>query len=410
MERNEDRTIKGISVKLCFRPSSVPEKVGRLYYQIIIRRTCYQYNSQYQIYETEWNKHTGLVIKEGLSPRSKELMIIRKHTEWETRKFYEVARCMLSESESIDYCLAVHEFETQKAQQSFRSFVMSQVARLEQKGKLRTAETYLSTHRSFMRFLRQDDILLYEIGQNMIEDYEVWLQEDGLTPNSTSFYMRILHTIFNKAVKQSLLPSCDFFQNVYTGIATTAKRAIGIEDLKRIKALNLSLYPQLDFARDMFLISLYFRGMSFIDMANLQRKNLQNGHLVYCRQKTGQRLDIKWEKQMSDILDKYPMDDKYLLPVLKTPNEENRKFYKNASKQINRWLKKVGTMAEIRIPLTMYVARHTWASLAKQKNIPIGVISDGLGHDSEKTTLIYLSTLDTSAVDDANSKILADLL
>lgn len=150
--------------------------------------------------------------------------------------------------------------------------------------------------------------------------------------------------------------------------------------------------------------------MSFIDMANLQRKNLQNGHLVYCRQKTGQRLDIKWEKQMSDIVDKYPMDVKYLLPVLKTPNEESRKVYKNANKQVNRWLKKVGTMAEIRIPLTMYVARHTWASLAKQKNIPIGVISDGLGHNSEKTTLIYLSTLDTSAVDDANSKILADLL
>lgn len=113
---------------------------------------------------------------------------------------------------------------------------------------------------------------------------------------------------------------------------------------------------------------------------------------------------------MSDIVDKYPMDVKYLLPVLKTPNEESRKVYKNANKQVNRWLKKVGTMAEIRIPLTMYVARHTWASLAKQKNIPIGVISDGLGHNSEKTTLIYLSTLDTSAVDDANSKILADLL
>ena len=67
---------------------------------------------------------------------------------------------MLSESESIDYSLAVHEFETQKAQQSFRSFVMSQVARLEQKGKLRTAETYLSTHRSFMRFLKRYDISL----------------------------------------------------------------------------------------------------------------------------------------------------------------------------------------------------------------------------------------------------------
>ena len=410
MKRNEDKTIKGLSVKLCFRPSSVPQKAGRLYYQIIVRRVCYQYNSQYQIFETEWNKHTGIVITAALSQRGKELMTIRNRTKWETEKLYEVTYCMFNVADSVDYELVVHEFEKQKAQQLFRSYVMEQVVRLEQKGKMRTSETYSSTYRSFMRFLKRDDILLCEIDKNMIEDYELWLKKEGLAPNSTSFYMRVLRTILNKAVRQSLIPTCDFFHNVYTGIATTTKRAIGIESLKRIKALNLRLYPQLDFARDMFFLSLYFRGMSFIDMANLRHKNLQNGHLVYCRQKTGQRLDIKWERQMSDILDKYSIDAKYLLPILKTPDEESRKYYKNISKQVNRWLKKIGVMTEIQIPLTMYVARHTWASIAKQKNIPLNVISDGLGHDSEKTTLIYLSTLDTSAVDDANSKIMADLV
>lgn len=409
MERNEDKKTKGVSVRLCFRPSSILKKAGRLYYQIIIHRACYQYNSQYQIYETEWDKHTRLVIKDCSSPRGKELRAIRKHTEWDISKLYRIIQRLIDEFDVVDYNLVIQEFEVQKSQQSFRNFVKKLVARLEQKGKTRTGETYLSTYRSFMRFLNKDDILLFEIDASKIEDYEIWLKKDGLTMNSTSFYMRILHTILNKAVKQSLLHSCDFFQNVYTGIATTAKRAIGIEDLKRIKTLDLRMYPKLDFARDMFLLSLYFRGMSFIDMAHLQHKNLRNGHLVYCRQKTGQRLDIKWEKQMSDILAKYPVDTKYLLPILKTADEEHRKCYKNASKQVNRWLKKVGTMAGIRLPLTMYVARHTWASLAKQKNIPIGVISDGLGHDSEKTTLIYLSTLDTSAVDDANSKILEDL-
>lgn len=409
MERNEDKKTNGVSVKLCFRPSSILKKAGRLYYQIIIHRVCYQYNSQYQIYETEWDKHTRLVIKDCSFSRSKELRAIRKHTEWDISKIYGIIQRLIDEFNVVNYNLVIQEFEVQKSQQSFQNFVMKLVARLEQKGKTRTGETYLSTYRSFMRFLNKDDILLYEIDASKIEDYEIWLQKGGLTMNSTSFYMRILHTILNKAVKQSLLSSCDFFQNVYTGIAQTAKRAIGIEDLRRIKTLDLELHPKLDFARDMFLLSLYFRGMSFIDMANLQHKDLCNGHLVYYRQKTRQRLDIKWEKQMSDILDKYPVDTKYLLPILKTADEEHRKCYKNVSKQVNRWLKKVGTMAGIRLPLTMYVARHTWASLAKQKNIPIGVISDGLGHDSEKTTLIYLSTLDTSAVDDANSRILEDL-
>lgn len=77
MERNENRTGKGLSVKLCFRPSSVPQKAGRLYYQIIVRRAIYQYNSQHQIYETEWSKQTGLIITDALSLRGKELMTIK---------------------------------------------------------------------------------------------------------------------------------------------------------------------------------------------------------------------------------------------------------------------------------------------------------------------------------------------
>ena len=83
--------------------------------------------------------------------------------------------------------------------------------------------------------------------------------------------------------------------------------------------------------------------------------------------------------------------------------------YKKLSKRINRHLRLVGEMVQLPIPLTLYVARHSWASIAKQKQIPISVISEALGHDSEKTTLIYLSTLDSSAVGNANSEILAAL-
>ena len=61
------------------------------------------------------------------------------------------------------------------------------------------------------------------------------------------------------------------------------------------------------------------------------------------------------------------------------------------------------------MPLTMYVARHSWASAAKAKGIPVSVISEGMGHDSESTTQIYLASLDTSIVDSANSIILNSL-
>ena len=250
--------------------------------------------------------------------------------------------------------------------------------------------------------------MLYEITAEVMEDYERYLKNRNLTMNSISFYMRTLRTVLNKAVKLHLIESIAPFQSVYTGIAQTVKRAIDIDSIKRIKEVDLSLYPHLAYARDIFLLSLSLRGMSFIDMAYLTYDNLRNGYLAYYRRKTGGRLDIRWEQQMQAIIDKYPKDSRYLLPIL-TNDADDRQTYKKLSKRINRHLRKVGEMAQLPIPLTMYVARHSWASIAKQKQIPISVISDALGHDSEKTTLIYLSALDTSAVDNANSEILAAL-
>ena len=88
---------------------------------------------------------------------------------------------------------------------------------------------------------------------------------------------------------------------------------------------------------------------------------------------------------------------------------EKRRQYKNAAHLINDKLKKLGGQLGLSIPLTSYVARHAWASIAKSKNIPLSTISEAMGHDSENTTRIYLASLDTSVVDKANSLILKSL-
>ena len=149
--------------------------------------------------------------------------------------------------------------------------------------------------------------------------------------------------------------------------------------------------PSLDFARDMFLFSFYTRGMSFVDMAYLKKTDLQNGILTYRRRKTGQELSIKWEKCMAEIIAKYP---------------ENKTDFFNALHLVNYHLKDLSEMLQLQRPLTMYVARHSWASAAKAKNVPLSVISEGMGHDSEATTQIYLASLETSVVDKANKMIL----
>ena len=128
------------------------------------------------------------------------------------------------------------------------------------------------------------------------------------------------------------------------------------------------------------------------------------------RRKTGQQLTVKWEKCMEDIIAKYGENTatRYLLPIITNPCSDERTQYRNAICRINVALKEVAGLAGLNIPLTMHVARHCWASVAKSKNIPLSVISEGMGHDSEETTRIYLASLDTSVVDKANSLILKD--
>ncbi len=393
----------GVSIKLCFRPSAVKSKDGTLYYQIIIKRTTHTYASGYRIHPNEWDKHhCRILVNNNL------LIKIKNRTDWEMQQLYIIAQKRIDKGLTFDFDNIISEFEELNRQQSFSVFLLSQAARLAEMGRTRTSETYISALHSLIKFNNNEDIMLYEITTEVMENYERYLKNRNLTMNSISFYMRTLRTVLNKAVKLHLVESITPFQSVYTGIAQTVKRAIDINSIKKIKELDLGFYPHLAYARDIFMLSLYLRGMSFIDMAYLTLDNLRNGHLTYYRRKTGGRLDIRWEQQMQSIIDKYPKDSRFLLPILTNDNDD-RQTYKKLSKRINRHLRQVGEMAQLPIPLTMYVARHSWASIAKQKQIPISIISDALGHDSEKTTLIYLSTLDNSAVDNANSEILAAL-
>ena len=160
----------------------------------------------------------------------------------------------------------------------------------------------------------------------------------------------------------------------------------------------------------MFMFSFYTRGMSFVDMAFLKKTDLNNGMLTYRRKKTGQLLSIRWEKCMQDIVDKYPGNySTYLLPIIIHIRKDERLQYKNSICLVNRRLKEIGKKLGLVHPLTMYVARHSWASIAKTKNISIGIISEAMGHDSETTTQIYLSSIQTNQIDNANRNILKDL-
>ena len=301
------------------------------------------------------------------------------------------------------------KFKTNNVEFNLISFMRDEIITQRKQGHYRRSETYLSAMNSLKHFADEKHIIIKTINSNIIIEYEDYLRRKGISANTSSFYMRNLRAIYNKAVDKNLIQQEYPFKRVYTGIGKTIKRALQIDEIRRIKEINLEYDENLRFARDMFMFAFYTRGMSFVDMAYLEKRNLQHDVLSYRRKKTDQLLVIHWEKCMQQIIDKYNNSaSKYLLPIINNCNniENERKQYIQMSAKINRYLKHIGDLLSISIPLTMYVARHTWASIAKSKHIPISIISDALGHDSESTTLIYISSLDNQRIDNANRKIL----
>lgn len=372
-------------------------------------RVARQISTGYKLFPGEW-KDGAVIFPEQNPERSgylaeiaQSLQHIRQRVEATIRRLDESGKPYTADEVVATYQLPDDD------DHHLRVFSHKLAEHLKRTGKHRLAETYTSSVNSFLRFRReQGDIRLDEIDEDLIKEYEHYLLEDcGLCRNTSSFYNRNLRAIYNRAVKKKLTIDRHPFAEVYTGVDKTAKRAIPIQTVKEIKDLDLSKDAEMAFARDLYLMSFDLRGISFVDLALLETSQLKNGYLTYARQKTRQKLEIKWEKQMQEIVDRHHVKgSRYLLPILSEKRGDIRRQYLNALHRMNVLLKKIGRLVNCPIPLTTYTARHCWASAAYRLNIPTPSISQALGHDSEKTTRIYLDSLDNQVIDDANLTVM----
>lgn len=400
------------SIRLKFRPSTNPAKEGTLVFQLIHKRTVRRIRSKYRIRNDEWDKkYEEIILPSPASERYSRLKIIRSNIMYELKRLKAIAEKLdcSGKDYSLDEIIQKYISGTDTGCSVF-DFIRAQAAHKKQLGKIRSSETYQTTLNSFMRFREGIDLTFDMIDSELMEHYEAELRRHGLLRNTSSFYMRVLRTNYRLAVEKGLTPDRHPFKHVYCGMDKTVKRSISFAEIKKIKELDLSRKRVMDFARDMFIFSFCTRGMSFIDMAYLKKNDLKHGCLTYRRKKTGQLLVIEWTKQMQDILDKYkPNSTQYLLPIITREDGNERRQYQNQMRKINRRLKDIATSIKLPVPLSLYYSRHSWATIARCKDIPISIISEGLGHDSEITTQIYLDSIKSYEVDKANRKILKDL-
>ena len=283
-------------------------------------------------------------------------------------------------------------------------YIDTQIERKKKLKKEGTAAAYKSTRSSLAKFLDGSDIRMLEIDLRFIRRYEDFLYNNGVAENTVSYYLRNLRTLYNQAVVDGYHPHGEYpFVKAQTRPAKTVKRALSREDLQALANLKLEDAPELKFARDLYLFSFYAQGMAFVDIVLLKKSDIYNGVLTYSRHKSKQFIRIAVTPQMQELMDKYETEGKYVFPIIRDNSSSEYTQYRLALGRINRHLKRIAAMIDVKIPLTTYTARHTWATLARDCGAPVSVISAGLGHTSEEMTRIYLKEFDVSKLDKVNS-------
>lgn len=289
---------------------------------------------------------------------------------------------------------------------TFNWYVDKIITDLKEENRIGNANAYANLKSTFTRLLG-NDVLLHDINETLIHEFIHAMTKDGLSVNSRAVHLREIRALINKAINDNLIEESAYpFKNISIKTQKTRKRAVNKDVIKMVEELdvpeNLQLY------KDLFMFSFYNRGMNFVDIAYLKVKNIESGRLNYTRQKTGQQFSIKITDKSKAIIDRYndlKEPESHIFPVIYRKGKEYLD-YKNAMRLMNKKLKKISEILKLDVPLTTYVSRHSWATIAKRSGISTAVISEGLGHESEETTQVYLDSFENDVLDDANDLII----
>lgn len=395
------------TIKLKFRPSIVDGKDGTLFFQIIHFRQIRQINTNLRISREEWDAtNTSIIISSADSQRTMYLSSINKSLKNQQAKLSTIISILDNKASTYTAQDVVSMFFTPVTILGVGSFIRNLINELKKIGKESAAKRLDKILNSLLRYTDGNEVIWKDLTSTFILGYETFMIKRGLCRNSTSFYMRNLRSIVNRAIGQGIEVPSHPFKYVYMGVDKTVKRAISLDMIRMIRDVDLKGNPELDFARNVFMFAFYTRGMSFIDIAFLKKSDLQNGVLTYSRRKTRQQLMVKIEPETRKVIERLGKSKtSFLLPII-TEEKNIERQYESAYYRVNRNIRKVGEMLGLQTKLTLYVARHTWASIAHANNVALSTISKAMGHDSEKTTIIYLQTLDSSSVDKANRDII----
>ncbi|WP_283686785.1 site-specific integrase [Dysgonomonas sp. Marseille-Q5470] len=319
-----------------------------------------------------------------------------------------------------DYSLTtlVEKVEKPTKKITVEEYLKTIISNLTNESKIGNAEHYKALHNSLKQFSCVN-ILFSDIDISYLNKYEAYLRSKGNRGNTISIRMRTLRATYNKAIKENIVKADYYPFNNYSISRLkeeTVKRAISKTDIQRIIDFDITTIPKhqhslLQLGKDLFLFSYYGCGINMIDIAFLKKKNITNGRVIYKRYKTQKHISFTLQPHTMEIIDKYMQKDiDYIFPILDnrihlTLQQKYRRV-KKVTYVVNKSLKKIGNALNLSIPITSYVARHSFASVLKKSGVNIALISETLGHSDLKTTQIYLDSFDNEQIDEAMKNLL----
>lgn len=307
--------------------------------------------------------------------------------------------------------------------QTVGDYLNDYIDRLLVEKRVGNAKTFQELRTSLTKFCRSLDFYFIDIDAEWLKRYEQWLRvERHYSDNSIGIRFRSLRVLYNSAITDGLIKKADYPFDTFKVSRfkeATAKRSLTKEDIRRImdcEVRTLTKYPKpfLQLAKDLFLFSYLSCGINLTDILHIRYADIVDERLVINRQKTGKLLSFQLQPAALDILDKYrqpnahPQD--YIFPVLRrsvhVTAQQQYGRVQRTNKRINRYLKLIGEHLHLPITLTTYVARHSFATVLKRSGVSTSIISESLGHSSEKITQIYLDSFENSQIDAAMQNLL----
>ena len=291
-------------------------------------------------------------------------------------------------------------------------YYLTYIQNLKKENRIRYTGMFEVSYSSFIKFNKHLDIPFSDIDATLLKRYELWMKEQNLSVSTISTRIRHLRAVFNLAIAEhSIKNDCYPFHSYKVSklYKQTAKRAISKKEVLKIMQYQGDT-PMECLAIDVFVFSYLNAGINFIDIAKLKRSNIVESQLIYNREKTKKLINVPLQQKAMEIIAKYENDKSpYLFPILtpfhKTEIQIANRLHKVLAK-INKHLKEIGKKLKLPIPLTTYVARHSYATVLKRAGVSTSIISESLGHGSEKITQVYLDSFDNSQINDAMKNLL----